>query len=50
MIKYAPLDIEKVRNLISEIQENIKELKKFNSLSFADFHKDRRNYGLSEHH
>ena len=50
MIKYAPLDVKKVRNLISEIQENIKELKKLNSLSFADFHKDRRNYGLSEHH
>lgn len=50
MIKYAPLDISKIKNLTAEIQANIRELKKFSSLSFEDFHKDKRNYGLSEHH
>lgn len=50
MIKYAPLDISKIKNLIAEIQENIRELRKLSSSSFKEFHKDKRNYGLTEHH
>jgi len=50
MIKYAPLDISKIKNLVAEVQNNLKELEKFSLLSFEDFHKDKRNYGLSEHH
>ena len=50
MIQYAPLDIEKVKNLIAEIQENIKRLKELTKISYAEFHKDHRNYGLCEHH
>ncbi len=50
MIKYAPLDISKIKNLTAEVQTNIEELREFSLLSFEDFHKDKRNYGLSEHH
>lgn len=50
MIKYAPLDIGKVKNLIAEVQENIKNLKDLTKISYSEFHKDHRNYGLCEHH
>ncbi|PIP24331.1 MAG: DUF86 domain-containing protein [Candidatus Nealsonbacteria bacterium CG02_land_8_20_14_3_00_37_10] len=50
MIKYASLDINKIKNLLSEVQENIQALKEFSSLSFKDFSNDKKNYGLSEHH
>ena len=50
MIKYAPLDISKIKNLVAEVQDNLRELEGFSLLSFDDFHKDKRNYGLSEHH
>lgn len=50
MIKYAELDISKVKNLIAGVQENIKELRELSVLSFEDFHKDKRSYGLCEHH
>jgi len=50
MIKYAPLDIGKLKNLIAEIQDNIKNLKVFTKLSYSEFHKDSRNYAVCEHH
>lgn len=50
MIKYAPLDISKLKNLIAEVQENICELEKLSRLSLAEFKKDKKNYALCEHH
>lgn len=50
MIKYAPLDISKIRNLISDIQNNIKELSSLAKLSLKEFSGDNRNYGLAEHY
>ena len=50
MIRYAPIDIEKLKNLIAEIQENIQNLKELTRMSYAEFHQDSRNYALCEHH
>lgn len=49
-MKYAPLDIGKIKNLISEIQENITALKEFSFMPLKEFKADRKNYGLCEHH
>jgi len=49
-MKYAPLDIDKIKNLVSEIQENITALKEFSSMPLEEFKADRKNYGLCEHH
>lgn len=49
-MKYAPLDINKIKNLISEIQENIAALEEFSSMPLEEFKADRKNYGLCEHH
>jgi len=50
MIKYAPLDISKIKNLISEIEENVLVLKEFSSMTAEEFKADKKNYGLCEHH
>ncbi len=50
MIKYAPLDISKIKNLISEIEENVLALKEFSSMPLEKFKADKKNYGLCEHH
>ncbi len=50
MMKYAPLDVNKIKNLIAEIQENILALKELSSLSLEEFKSDKKNYGLCEHH
>ncbi|MBU4141650.1 DUF86 domain-containing protein [Patescibacteria group bacterium] len=50
MMQYAPLDISKIKNLISEIEENVLALKEFSSMPFEEFKADKKNYGLCEHH
>jgi uncharacterized protein YutE (UPF0331/DUF86 family) len=50
MIRYAPIDKPKVKNLIAQVQENIQELEQLTAVSFEEFHKDRKNYGSTEHH
>lgn len=50
MMKYAPLDISKVKNLISEIEENAAALKEFSSMPLEEFKADKKNYGLCEHY
>ena len=50
MIKYAPLNVNKVRNLIADIQNSIGELEKLVGVDFEIYKKDPKNYGLTEHY
>lgn len=50
MVKYAPLDSEKIINLIEDTQNSIKELSKLAALKLEDFKSDSKNYGLAEHY
>lgn len=50
MVQYAPLDINKIRNLISDIQYGLKELSVLSGLTLEEFKSDSRNYGLAEHY
>lgn len=50
MIRHAALDINKIRNLIADVQKNIKELSDLSKLSLNDFKTDNKNYGLAEHY
>lgn len=49
-MKYAPLDINKIKNLVSEIQENTEALKEFSVMTLEEFKADKKNYGLCEHY
>lgn len=50
MIKYSSIDKNKIRNLIADVQSNIKELSALGGLSVDEFKADRKNYGLAEHY
>ena len=50
MIATVPIDIERAKNLIAEVNDNIRELKELTSIEFGEFHADKRNYGLTEHY
>lgn len=50
MIKYAPLNINKIRNLIADVQNGVSELDKLVSQDFELYRKDSKNYGLTEHY
>lgn len=50
MMRAAPLDFQKLRNLIAEVEANLKALSAFSSMSVAVFSANRENYGLAEHH
>lgn len=50
MIKYAPLDINKIRNLIDDVQSNVRELSNFSRMPLGEFISDNKNYGLAEHY
>lgn len=50
MTERRPINIQKIRNIISDIENSIEELKAITSCSLEDFKKDRRNYGLAEHY
>lgn len=50
MMRTTPLDFQKVRNLIAEVEANLKELSEFAVMSATAFSSERKNYGLAEHH
>lgn len=50
MVKYIPIDSNKIRNIIADIQMSIKELEKLRILSLKEFVLDKKNYGLAEHY
>lgn len=49
-MRYAPLDIDKVRDLEADIQESLRELRKLSALTDAEFGKDTLYYAAAEHH
>lgn len=50
MIEKRPLNIQKIRNILADIEFNLKELRSLVSLGFEEFRSDRKNYGLAEHY
>lgn len=50
MIRHAALDKNKMRNLIADIQGNIKELAILSNLTQEEFKSSKENYGLAEHY
>ncbi|RMG70848.1 MAG: DUF86 domain-containing protein [Nitrospirae bacterium] len=50
MTDRRPINIQKIRNILSDIELSIEELKAITSCSLEEFKKDRRNYGLAEHY
>ena len=49
-MKYPPIDKEKVKMLIGEIQESIARLSKFSGIAAEEFKRDKDNYAVAEHH
>jgi uncharacterized protein YutE (UPF0331/DUF86 family) len=50
MIKKAPVNISKIRNILAQIEEGIKELETLSKLTLTDFLSDKRNYIVAEHY
>jgi uncharacterized protein YutE (UPF0331/DUF86 family) len=50
MIKKAPVNISKIRNIFAQIEEGIKELETLSKLTLTDFLSDKRNYIVAEHY
>lgn len=50
MIKKAPVNISKIRNILAQIEEGIRELETLSKLSLTDFLSDKRNYIVAEHY
>ncbi|MDI6714369.1 MAG: DUF86 domain-containing protein [Thermodesulfovibrio sp.] len=50
MIKKAPVNTVKVRNILAQIEEGIKELDTLSRLTLNDFLSDKRNYIVAEHY
>jgi len=50
MTDRRPINIQKIRNILSDIEGSTEELKALTSCSLDEFKKDRRNYGLTEHY
>lgn len=50
MIERRPLNTQKIRNILADIEGNLKELRSLVSLGFEEFRSDRKNYGLAEHY
>jgi len=50
MIRAVPINLNKIRNNIAEIENNLKELSVFAKMSAGDFKMDKKNYGLAEHY
>lgn len=49
-MKYSPIDGNKIRELTADIQNNIKKMKGFASLSLEEFKADSKNYPAAEHY
>lgn len=50
MIEKRPLNTQKIRNILADIEFNLKELRSLVSSGFEEFRSDRKNYGLAEHY
>ena len=50
MIRSTPIDINKIRNNLVEIERNLKELSTFALMSTDEFMQDNKNYALAEHY
>lgn len=50
MMRYAPVDSEKVIELIVDIQENVRELEGLVGVTEEEFLADKKNYGLADFH
>lgn len=50
MIEKRPLNTQKIRNILADIEVNLKELRSLVSSGFEEFRSDRKNYGLAEHY
>jgi uncharacterized protein YutE (UPF0331/DUF86 family) len=49
MMKYVPIDIEKIRDLEADIQENRKDLEKILSVGLEDFLSEKFHFAAAEH-
>lgn len=49
-MKYAPIDAIRIRNLIADIQNSMKEIGPLAEMSLKEFKSDSRNFGLAEHY
>lgn len=49
-MKYAPIDGNKIRELVDDIQNNIKKMESLVRLSPKEFESDYKNYAVSEHY
>ena len=49
-MKYAPIDGNKIRDLIADIQDCIKKMSELSELSLDEFKTDPRNYPVAEHY
>lgn len=47
-MKYAPIDAIRIRNLIADIQNSMKEIGSLAEMSLKEFKSDSRNFGLAE--
>ncbi|GBD98601.1 hypothetical protein BMS3Abin07_00621 [bacterium BMS3Abin07] len=45
-----PINVQKVRNILADINDSLEELKVFSGLTPEEFKKDKSNYGLAEHY
>jgi uncharacterized protein YutE (UPF0331/DUF86 family) len=50
MTDRKPINLQKIRNILADIESSVEELKAITSCSLDDFKKDKRNYGLAEHY
>jgi len=50
MTDKRPLNLQKIRNILSDIEGSMEELTALTSCSLEEFKKDRKNYGLAEHY
>lgn len=50
MIEKRPLNIQKIRNILADIEKNLDELRFFADMTYEEFKSDRKNYGLAEHY
>lgn len=49
-MRYAPLDINKIRDLEADIQESLRELRKLSALNDDEFEGEPLSYAAAEHH
>lgn len=50
MIERRPLNIQKIRNILADIEGNLRELNLLVSEGLEKFLSERKNYGLAEHY